>query len=239
MSIIPPVDAFTVSKNSQERRLTEILVRNNMIVNGEIVKRSDISNDDKFEITSISNYMQGMGYLDDMDWFPEQYADNYWGNFRNIYGFEQYYDREFPGREETLYLNAILNESEKINIEDYDMFFKIYIHNKREPDEKLGEFSLEGKNYIIRQIFDEKGYITITVSDDTNTVIEIPMKEFIDGLFEKANEPKGLMDKETLTIEKQNDELKVKLLINDINVDKYDPEDIYIYANAFMFVAAP
>lgn len=237
ISIIPPVDAFTVSKNSQERRLTEILNRNNMIVDGEIVKRADISTDDMYEITNISNYMQGMGYLDDMDWFPDKYADNYYGNFRNIYGFEQYYDTGYPGREETLYLNAMLNENEKINIEDYDMFFKIYIHNKREPDAELGEFTLKGKNYAIKQIFDEKGYITITVSDDSNTLIEIPMKEFIDGLFEKANEPKGLMDQETLTIETQNDELKVKLLINDINVDKSDPEDIYIYANIYVFVA--
>lgn len=237
MSIIPPVDAFTVSKNSQERRLTEILNRNNMIVDGEIVKRADISTDDMYEITNISNYMQGMGYLDDMDWFPDKYADNYYGNFRNIYGFEQYYDTGYPGREETLYLNAMLNENEKINIENYDMFFKTYIHNKREPDAELGEFTLKGKNYAIKQIFDEKGYITITVSDDSNTLIEIPMKEFIDGLFEKANEPKGLMDQETLTIETQNDELKVKLLINDINVDKSDPEDIYIYANIYVFVA--
>jgi len=237
ISIIPPVDAFTVSKNSQERRLTEILNRNNMIVDGEIVKRADISTDDMYEITNISNYMQGMGYLDDMDWFPDKYADNYYGNFRNIYGFEQYYDTGYPGREETLYLNAMLNENEKINIENYDMFFKTYIHNKREPDAELGEFTLKGKNYAIKQIFDEKGYITITVSDDSNTLIEIPMKEFIDGLFEKANEPKGLMDQETLTIETQNDELKVKLLINDINVDKSDPEDIYIYANIYVFVA--
>jgi len=237
ISIIPPVDAFTVSKNSQERRLTEILNRNNMIVDGEIVKRADISTDDMYEITNISNYMQGMGYLDDMDWFPDKYADNYYGNFRNIYGFEQYYDTGYPGREETLYLNAMLNENEKINIENYDMFFKTYIHNKREPDAELGEFTLKGKNYAIKQIFDEKGYITITVSDDSNTLIEIPMKEFIDGLFEKANEPKGLMDQETLTIETQNDELKVKLLINDINVDKSDPENIYIYANIYVFVA--
>ena len=237
ISIIPPVDAFTVSKNSQERRLTEILNRNNMIVDGEIVKRADISTDDMYEITNISNYMQGMGYLDDMDWFPDIYADNYYGNFRNIYGFEQYYDTGYPGREETLYLNAMLNENEKINIENYDMFFKTYIHNKRDPDTELGEFTLKGKNYAIKQIFDEKGYITITVSDDSNTLIEIAMKEFIDGLFEKANEPKGLMDQETLTIETQNDELKVKLLINDINVDKSDPEDIYIYANIYVFVA--
>ena len=238
MSIIPPVDAFTVSKNSQERRLTEILIRNKMIADGEIVKKTDISTDDMFEITNISNYMYGMGYLDDMDWFPDKYADNYYGNFRNIYGFEPYYDREFPGQEDTLYLNAMLDENEKINIENYDLFFKIYIHNKREPDEDIGEFSLKGKNYVIKQILDEKGYITITVSDDTNTLIEIPMKEFIDELFEKSNAPKGLMDKETLTIEKQNDKLKVKLLISDINVDRYDPDDVYIYANIYVFVAA-
>ena len=238
MSIIPPVDAFTVSKNSQERRLTEILNRNKMIADGEIVKKTDLSTDDMFEITNISNYMYGMGYLDDMDWFPDKYADNYYGNFRNIYGFEPYYDREFPGQEDTLYLNAMLDENEKINIENYDLFFKIYIHNKREPDEDIGEFSLKGKNYVIKQILDEKGYITIAVSDDSNTLIEIPMKEFIDELFEKVNAPKGLMDKETLTIEKQNDKLKVKLLINDLNVDRYDPVDVYIYANIYVFVAA-
>ena len=237
MSIIPPVDAFTVSKNSQERRLTEILNRNKMIVDGEIVKKTDLSTDDMFEITNISNYMYGMGYLDDMDWFPDKYADNYYGNFKNIYGFEQYYDRGFPGQEETLYLYAILDENEKINIEDYDLFFRIYIQNKRGPGEDIGEFSLKGKNYLIKQIPDEKGYITITVSDDTNTLIEIPMKEFIDGLFEKSNAPKGAMDKESLTIEKQNDKLKVKLLIYDMNVDRNDPDDIYISANIYVFVS--
>jgi len=239
LSIIPPVDAFTVSKNSQARRLTEILNRNNMLVDGEIVKKTNLSTDDMFEITNISNYMHEMGYLDDMDWFPEEYADNYYGNFKNIYGFDQYYDRGFPGQDERLYFNAMLDENERINIENYDIFFKMTIHNKREPDEVTGEFSLKDKNYMVKQIADEKGYLTITVLDETNILMEIPMKEFIDGLFEKSNASKGTMDKESLTIEKQNDKLKVKLLINDINVDKYNPDDIYIYANIYVFVAAP
>lgn len=239
LSIIPPVDAFTVSKNSQARRLTEILNRNNMLVDGQIVKKTKLSTDDMFEITNISNYMHEMGYLDDMDWFPEEYADNYYGNFKNIYGFDQYYDRGFPGQDERLYFNAMLDENEKVNIENYDIFFKMTIHNKREPDEVTGEFSLKDKNYMVKQIADEKGYLTITVLDETNILMEIPMKEFIDGLFEKSNASKGTMDKESLTIEKQNDKLKVKLLINDINVDKYNPDDIYIYANIYVFVAAP
>ena len=181
--------------------------------------------------------MHEMGYLDDMDWFPQQYADNYYGNFRNIYGFDQYYDRGTPGHEEIYYVNASLDENEKINIEDYDILLKIYIHNKRDPEEDIGEFTLKGNTYKIRQMSDEKGNITIAVTDNSDLVIEIPMKEFIEGLFEKANEHKGLMNQESLTIEKQNDELKVKLLVNDISVDKYNPDDAYIYANIFVFVA--
>jgi len=45
------------------------------------------------------------------------------------------------------------------------------------------------------------------------------------------------MDKDTLTIEKQNDKLKVKLLIYDMNVDRNDPDDIYISANIYVFVS--
>lgn len=41
-----------------------------MLIDGEIVKKNDVSADDKYEITNISNYMHEMGYLDDMDWFP-------------------------------------------------------------------------------------------------------------------------------------------------------------------------
>ena len=236
LSIIPPVDAFNVSKNSQGKRLEEILIRNNMLVNGEIVQKSDISNDDKFEITNISNYMHGMGYLDDMEWYPDQYEENYYGNFRNIYGFEQYY-KGYPGQEDILYVNAMLDENEIIDIEGYNVFLKVYIHNRRDPVDNIGKFTLNGKDYEIGQVFDEIGYTTITISDNTGRVLEFPMKEFIDSLFEKANEPKALMEQETLTIERQTDELKVKLLFNEINADKTDADNIFVYANAFVFVS--
>lgn len=238
LSIVPPVNAFTVSKNSQGKRLEEILVRNNMLINGEIVQKSDIANDDKFEITNISNYMYGMGYLDDMEWYPDQYEENYYGNFKNIYGFEQYY-RGYPGHEDILYVNTMLDESESIDIKGYDVFLKVYIHNKKDPVDNIGEFKLNGKDYKIGQVFDEVGYTTITISDNTGRILEIPTKDFIDSLLEKANEPKEFSNQETLTIEKQSNELKVKLLFNDIHADKTDADNIYVYANVFIFIAKP
>ncbi len=237
ISIIPPVDAFSISRNSQQNRLEEILIRNNMLVNNEIVKKSDISNDDKFEITNISNYMNGMGYLDDMPWYPIEDNENYFANFKNTYGFEQYYDRGYPIDEETVYLSVMLNSNEVINIEGFDMFFKINIYNNSSSPVEVGEFKLNNKDYKILQHSDTNGDLTIMINQGDLTIMEIPMMEFIDGLYENANESKAMMAQEELTIEKQNEDIKIKLLINSLYVDRSNSSEIYINGDAYIFVA--
>ncbi|NLB33116.1 MAG: DUF4153 domain-containing protein [Tissierellia bacterium] len=237
ISIIPPVDAFSISKNSQQNRLEDILIRNNMLVNNEIVKKSDISNDDKFEITNISNYMNGMGYLDDMPWYPLKDNENYYANFKNTYGFEQYYDRGYPIDEETVYLSVMLNSNEIINIEGFDMFFKINIYNNSSSPVEVGEFKLNNKDYKILQHSDTNGDLTIMINQGDLTIMEIPMMEFIDELYENANESKAMMAQEELTIEKQNEDIKIKLLINSLYVDRSNSSEIYINGDAYIFVA--
>ena len=237
ISIIPPVDAFSISRNSQQNRLEEILIRNNMLVNNEIVKKSDISNDDKFEITNISNYMNGMGYLDDMPWYPIEDNENYFANFKNTYGFEQYYDRGYPIDEETVYLSVMLNSNEIINIEGFDMFFKINIYNNSSSPVEVGEFKLNNKDYKILQHSDTNGDLTIMINQGDLTIMEIPMMEFIDELYENANESKAMMAQEELTIEKQNEDIKIKLLINSLYVDRSNSSEIYINGDAYIFVA--
>lgn len=238
ISIIPPVDAFTISKNSQQNRLEEILIRNNMLINDEIATRSDLSNDDKHEITNISNYLYGMGYLDDMSWYPDENIENYYANFKNTYGFEQYYDRGYPIDEEQVFLNAVLDINEVIDVEEFNVFFRINIYNNNKTPVEMGTFDLNDKTYKIMQQSDDKGNLTLLINHEDNTIMEIPMMEFIDGLFKNANEPKAMMTKENLTIQKQNDKLKIKLLINSLYVDK-SSDTIYINGDAFVFVAEP
>ena len=239
ISIIPPIDAFSVSKNSQQARLEEILVRNDMLVNNKIVKKSSLSGDDKYEITNISNYMYSMGYLDDMSWYPDLDNESYYADFKNIYGFEQYYDRGYPEEKDKTYINANLDENEPINIEGFDVLIKITAHSKSKASGEIGNFTLKGKHYILHSKYDYKGNLTISVYENNNIIIEVPMKEFIEELFEKANENKLLMNQENLTVEKQNDELKIKILVNSINADIHDPDNMYFYMDAFVFAAAP
>ena len=240
ISIIPPIDAFNVSKNSQQARLEEILIRNDMLAGNKIVRKSDLSGDDKYEITNISNYMYRMGYLYDMPWYPNLDNDeNYYADFKNIYGFEQYYDREYTDQKDKSYINAYLDENEAINIEEFDVLVKITAHSKSSSSGKIGNFTLEGRNYILHSDYDKKGNLTISVFENDNIIIEVSMKEFIEELFEKANENKLVMNQENLTVEKQNDKLKIKILINNINADIYDPDNTYFYMDAFVFVSAP
>jgi uncharacterized protein DUF4153 len=117
LSIIPPVDAFTVSKNSQEGRLEEFLIKNNMLVNNEIIPKLNVSYEDKNEITSISDYLARMGYLRDIEWFPKKYISDsgYYSNFEVIYGFSPVYGNYYPG-EMSQYTYARLDENEEIDI---------------------------------------------------------------------------------------------------------------------------
>ena len=52
VSIVPPVDAFTISRTSQTNTLKNVLVKNNMLVNNKIKPNGSISDKDKKTITN-------------------------------------------------------------------------------------------------------------------------------------------------------------------------------------------
>ncbi len=237
ISIIPPVDAFTISKNSQQGRLVEILSKNNMLINNEIVKRSNLSDDDKYEITNISNYLHDMGYLDGISWYPAENIENYYANFKNLYGFEQYYGWDYPIDEEQVFLNATLDINEVISVEGFDLFFRINVYNNRKSSIEMSSFELSGKTYKIMQQSDDKGNLTFLIKLEENTLMEIPLMDFIDGLLEEVSGYKESISQENLTIEKQNNDIKVKLLFNSLYVDKSNPDNIYINGDVYVFAA--
>lgn len=240
LSIIPPVDAFTVSKNSQEARLEEILIRNGMLNNNEIVPNEDISNEDKYEITNISDYLARMGYLRDIEWFPEQYISDsgYYRDFEKIYGFGPYYDSYSPdGAPRYVYVS--LDDSREIDVTGYDRFIKLSISSSIGKTTEEGTFNIGGEKYTIKQKTDDAGYISLAILNESgNELIEIPMKDFTDGLFENASEPKSLMSPEELTIDAQNENIKVRIIADSLNADKTEGS-IHINGSLFLLASIP
>lgn len=240
ISIIPPVDAFTVSMNSQKSRLEEILARNEMLENNKIIPKSELTVQDRHEITSITDYMFRMGYLEEVEFFPSEYAkeNSYYGNFDKIYGFNPQYGTYTP-EEEPRFMYAMLDGEKQMDIEGFDKFIKVNIFTSTNKSDKIGDINLDGKNYTINQKFTD-GELIIYASDENNsTLVEVSLKQLIDGLLETAGESKAVMAPEVLTVGKTTETMKIKIIINEINVDKTVDENMNINGSIFVFVAIP
>ena len=135
LSIIPPVDAFTISKNNQANLLQERLQSLNMF-DGEIQPNSNISIEDKYFITEKFDYLQHMDY--DIPWLPNE-------SFTRLFGFSPQYDSYMN----KTYYTTHLKWGEPIiyPIESYDYFVKISVS----PNPQNNRFELTNDTQLLLQ----------------------------------------------------------------------------------------
>lgn len=242
LSIIPPIDAFNVSIVSQSNRIEDILERNNMLIDNKIVPNSSISNEDKRELTNITNYMARMGYLRKLDWMPEKYYEEneYYIGFERIYGFTPYYDSYLPG-EAPNYIYAVLDPNSPIDISGFETFFKINIYNDTNTSEQnVTTFTQGDSIYTITQKSDDTGELILSIVDESEkSIIDISLKEFYDKISEKSTEPKAVMSPKDLTLDSQNDKIKIRIIIENINIEKPSNDNILVNGSAYVLVSTP
>lgn len=239
MSIMPFVDAFTISRVSQTNRLEEILNRNSMIKNNLIVPNSAISDDDKNEITNISNYLNRMGYLQDLRYFPEQYKsqDAYYRDFDKIYGFYPYYKSYYSEIGPVKYMYAMLDQNAQLDISGYDRYIKVSIYNEGNPTPDVGKFTIDAQEYTIRQSSDNNGDVIVSINDkEGDEVIKASLKSVIDNLLAKASQSKEMFPPEELSVEASNNEMKIRIVINDLNINKENDSKVNISGTILMFI---
>lgn len=241
LSIIPPVDAFNVSRRSQTNRIEDILEQNNMLDNNKLIPNSSISNEHKTEITNITNYMARMGYLRNLDWMPEKYYEEneYYNGFKEIYGFEPYYEN-YNG-EEPNYIYAMLDTNFPIDISGFDTFFKINIFsNKNSNGEQVTTFDLNNTTYSIKQNGDGNGDLILSFLDENEkSLIDIPMKDFFIQILEKSNKQKAMIPPSELTLNAENDNIQIRIIIENVNIEKSTDDNILINGSAYVFVTTP
>ena len=87
ISILPPIDAFTISRANQINRLEKVLVKNDMISGDTLYPKADISEDDKEIIRNSIQYLNTMEYTKSIEWLKGYSASE---NFESSFGFEEY-----------------------------------------------------------------------------------------------------------------------------------------------------
>lgn len=233
ISIIPPIDAFTVSKNNQIGFLEQKLLENDMLVDNVIVPKSDVSIDDKIVITKVASYIDNMGYNKEVAYLPSDF--NVYSDFSDTYGFDMTYsETEYPqGEGEFVYLNW--DADPVVGIANFDVMIHQYLYYSEvetSPVETT-DFEVNGQPYQLEKRLDGTYYV-LTVKDATGEeLIVYNTREVYDAIFEEAATSgfdKGNLTIEDATVTTENDQIRMNILVNSLErTPDFTGGDLYIF----------
>jgi hypothetical protein len=153
ISIIPPVDAFTLSKNSQIHTLEEILKKNGMLETNKITPNESIPKLDKEKITNSILYLNMINYINELSYLPKDF-DTY-EDFRSTFGFDQYMDQEKFDTEGFTYVSV--REPVPLNITGNDFFMQMEVYVANQDEDKQFEIEKNGHKFLLlKDVSDDK-----------------------------------------------------------------------------------
>jgi len=236
LSIIPPIDAFTVSRVSQTTRLEKMLQAEGILVDGKIKPRADVPMELRIEATSILNYLQNREYITGIDWLPADF--NIHEDMQKTLGFETAYP-QYPGQAKYFY--ASMNTVDPIDIKGYDIMYTGHSYRG------------QGKNEIAPVNFvadDVKYQLTVTRISTRETIVAVKSadgKELVaTGLYDftrslrgVTEQSKGSLSPQEMTLVTEKNGAKLYVLFQNVNITFGSGTDAGADYSFYIFFSAP
>lgn len=228
ISILPPVDAFTISRSNQIGRLTDVLERNDMLKDDKIVPNAaNLSEEDRIIIKNSVNYLSKMDYLKDISWL-KAYSVSY--NFEKTFGFAQYgSDTKMPE-----VWRFYLGERIPIDVSDYDIFVETNLFRAGHGDPLRTE-PLGGEGYTIEQDMKD-GIGDLLVKDgQQNELIRYSLSEIFDSFKERDTIRYGEISKDEAEFITENENVILNIIVKSLELEVSDDFE-YQNINAYIMV---
>jgi len=213
VSIVPPVDAFTISRVNQTGRLENALRKNNMLEGNAIIPNTSLSEEDRQIIASSVMYLNNMKYIKDIEWLASYNETN---NFEKTFGFKEYelIDAEYKND----YFNR---KQEPIPITGYDFIVRSSV-NYQENNIKIGSFKNNGLDFTLRSVFTKDEEWDIVLIDENNNEI---LRNSIDEIFNHfiaRDLEREMLSTEEATFTEENDLATLTIIIESINNSEWE-----------------
>ncbi|HEY5556866.1 DUF4153 domain-containing protein [Acetobacterium sp.] len=226
ISIVPPVDAFTISRVNQGGILTTVLTENNMLADNTVTPNASVSEEDKKIISDTMNYLGMMGYTKGIPYLGDNF--DLYADFYDTFGFYRY--QENPYGQESIYLS--LDQQSPLNINGYDTFVLVNFYYQEAKSEPLiFDFEKDGKAYTFTQ---EKAPSpgTLKLTDEVGEeLITVNMQDVYDHFDTSAVDnfttSKDAMSAEEATYTQGNDKADISLVAVTLNIDESNSEQPY------------
>lgn len=223
ISVIPPVDAFSVSRACQITRLENMLEAENILSEGQITPQAEASLNLRLESTSILNYLQRRDYTEYVSWLPADFSTH--RDMKSLLGFEPAYAR---GDIENKHYFANLDAEQPIDVSGYEIMTNMDLPRKMKA--KTGE--IEHDSVVLNSDYKlvskrlSEWEVHVAVQDSSGTeVIGTGLYDFTDRIAGEGIETKQLRTPEQMTLDVENSDYRLRVIFQNIYVTKGDGPD--------------
>lgn len=231
ISVIPPVDAFTVSRNSQVARLENMLHSAGVLVAGQLEAKADVDFKVRLETTNILNYLGQRGHLSRVSWLPEDFILH--RDMQKALGFGPTY-RHMPDFGE--YFHANLSPQEVLSVSGYDVLLQVSTH-RQQPDVSH-TFMVDNMKYqlVLRRVSAQEVQVAVQNAAGVE-LVSTGLRDFVLVLKEKGIQEKEMLGAEQLTLEVFSQQCQLRIVFQNISATFGDGANEGIDYSMFIMVA--
>ena len=228
ISVIPPIDAFTVARNSQLNLLEETLQNNGMLQNNRILAKSDLPTEEKVLISRSLVSLYDMDEIDRVAYLPNSF-EPYGLEMENTFGFPYtYQDDHYNGYSgQSAYLEW--QNGNVLFLGGTDYMIRHYI-NEQDPESfKPIIIDTDFIKYTLTTESSEPYYTIRLLNTEGNEVIAVDLAPLFEQAFEGLTE-KAEVTQEEMTWIEENDQVKMTILA--MSLEEYEDQmnaDVYIF----------
>lgn len=213
-SVIPPTDAFTVSRTSQINRVEKYLQAEGILAGKVLNPKENVSEETKIEITNILSYLDRSSSLKYIEWLPEDFT--IYQDMEKVLGFKPAY----PGFRDDRYFHASLDGQEPLLISGYDISLNVFSARYQKGNElEFYDFHLNGTDYVLQVNRLSKEDIRVSVNDKTGTeIVGTDLYKYAKGLMSASTAYGGVLPPEKMTVEVTENGYQMKVIFQNVNI---------------------
>lgn len=230
VSITPPVDAFTVSKNGQIAFLEATLKNNEMLKGNELQPRSDLPENEQRKIVETVNDLEQNGNIKEVSFLPDGYQTS--TDFESAFGFDPYNDGTII--EEYSYYYFEWTEETMVNVSDYQQMIKVQFDTlNSSSNETVQTIEIEGNTYQLETQEAEDDLILVLKDQENGEIIQTNVTKALEEIEPSSDFNQADLTFEQAFIENENTTAIVDTLVMQLN----DNNDQGYSGELFVFVS--
>ncbi len=238
VSVIPPVDAFTISRNSQINRLEDMLKAEGMLtVDKQITPKAEASQGLRFETTNILNYLQRREYTEYVQWLPADFSTH--KDMKALLGFDPTYSK---GDREDKYFFAYLESNFPLDISGYDVLLQASSNHRMLDKELEPRDFLVGKDQysLVLKRSSTREVRVMVLNAQGNELISSELYDFARSLALSSTDIKETLTPAQMTLDVEENGYRLRIILQDVTIDREDGVDIGAdYGLTVLFAVPP